>query len=485
MEAIQNPPEGFYFYDTENETVDSAPIRYVAPQETLPLSHSNSLNLELSVIQLSDSFYEEPVHWTSSDPEIATVVSYNGTVTGVKSGTTTITATLAYSGYSKSYTLVVTEIPNGTYYLKNIETGCFADMTTSSPNNGTAVYQYNYSDFEIYQNDDELVEVNFDRNSITKWELKRISGVYYTICISNLSTPYYLSVINGSTNVDVGIVVYTGTVGRYMQWKIEPVHETIDNVQYIKGYKIIPAHTSFKDYVLATATSSSTNNIQLIQGDYIADNGYYRDVWYVLKEYDMDFYAIDDGNRSRQQLPYEDSITHIVSFGGYDDLEIVTQSNATDCKADLDSSEYMIIHAHGDIAAYANIIKLDKDDATYLFSYDSTNLSGQSKYLGSNSNEDYSNLKLVLFMNCHSGETDFNFVSRIVDLGAKNAIGFIGKQDTDKAEEWQVTFWESYCAGNNIDICIRIACAASGILYSDVVVEGNVSDTIFKQTATT
>ena len=30
-----------------------------------------------------------------------------------------------------------------------------------------------------------------------------------------------------------------------------------------------------------------------------------------------------------------------------------------------------------------------------------------------------------------------------------------------------------------------IACAASGILYSDVVVEGNVSDTIFKQTATT
>ena len=178
-------------------------------------------------------------------------------------------------------------------------------------------------------------------------------------------------------------------------------------------------------------------------------------------------------------------ITDIVSFGGYNDLEIVTQSNATDCKADLNSSEYMIIHAHGDIVSYANIIELDKYGDTCLFSYDSINLSGQSKYLGSNSNEDYSNLKLVLFMNCHSGETDFNFVSRIVDLGAKNAIGFIGKQDEDKAEEWQQVFWKTYCAGNTIDTCIRIACAESGILYSDVVVGGNVSNTIWKQTTST
>jgi len=94
-------------------------------------------------------------------------------------------------------------------------------------------------------------------------------------------------------------------------------------------------------------------------------------------------------------------------------------------------------------------------------------------------------LKLVLFMNCHSGETDLNFVSRVVSLGAKNAVGFIGQQNEFAAEYWQMAFWEAYCAGNDIETCVRVACDDTNIIISDVVIGGNINNTIYYQTSQT
>ena len=489
FEKVENPPEGFYFYDTEYGNMDNFPSRYVAPRETLALSSSNSLDLELSVIQLSDSFDTEPVNWTSSNPEIATVVSNTGMVTGVKSGTTTITATLAHSGYSRSYTLHVTEIPNGTYYLKNIETGCFADMTTSSPNSGTAVYQYRF--FEVDGIDDngdgEADRTGVIPNDINKWTIKRYSGVYYTITAADLNASYYLSVKNGSTAVDVGIVVYTGTVDEYMKWRIEPVYathkagtpdDTSDDIEYQMGFKIMPKHTAYKDYVLATATSSALNEIQLLQGDYM-DNDSYRDVWNVIEEFDMAIYGIDDTEYNGHD--HSVSIEDIRALGAWGTFTERIDSTGTQCRRDLANHDYFIIRTHGNDDYYhATAVQLEKNGDAYLFSHEVSGMSEDSDYI--HDSDDFGDLKLALWVGCetgYGGTVGFNLPVRTVARGARTSIGFNVEILCGQASSWTEKFWKCYLAGNSVELSAEVASTASGVQYSAVVICGDEDMTIY------
>ena len=136
----------------------------------------------------------------------------------------------------------------------------------------------------------------------------------------------------------------------------------------------------------------------------------------------------------------------------------------------------MIIRAHGEIDSSINRILLNEEETEVLYSY------GHPSNISDNYLDDsveYENLKLVLFMNCHSGEESYNFADRIWDLGARNAIGFVGTQNKDAADNWEKVFWEAYCAGNSIETCVRVACDNTIIPYSSVVISGNPENTVY------
>jgi hypothetical protein len=212
------------------------------------------------MLKLAPTFYSgtsinQDFYWYSSNTLKATVNSSTGEVTGVSPGTVTITGRKTYNGtyYYVTYTVIVTEIPNGTYFLKNKQTSDYAKVKSGTMTNGQSVVQY-----------------DFDSDLPERWifKLDNLSG-YYSIKSANSSNSYYMCVANNSTALDHPIVIRSATestLSSGMKWKVE---DGTDG-----AYKIIPKTGENLGYVLATSTSAGTNDAALIQGDYVVNNSY-------------------------------------------------------------------------------------------------------------------------------------------------------------------------------------------------------------------
>ena len=260
LESIASPPDGVILYDTSTNAYTINPTRYIAPEEALSL---DGLNLTFAVY--SGITNQQAVHWFSSDTSKATVDYDSGTVTGVSGGTVTITARRYLNGAYRtaSYSLVVTEVANGTYFLKNKQNSDYARVK-----NGTM------------SNNQNAVQYDLDGSDYERWffRLNNFTGYYSIKSVASPSTTsYYLAVKDDSNALDHQIVIRSATESTLtdgMKWKVE---------QTTSGaYKIIPKTGEANDYVLATGSSLGTNNVNLVQGDYIQNNSY-RDEWFLLK----------------------------------------------------------------------------------------------------------------------------------------------------------------------------------------------------------
>ena len=190
------------------------------------------------------------VTWTSSNASVATVNS-GGTVTFVGGGRTTITASTMVNSISQSisYTLDVKVLNDGTYFLRNIESGLYADMEGTTVSSGVPVEKW-----------------TFDGSDSEKWNFTHLGANVYTITIGSNSS-YYMGVASGAVNDEPGIVLYTGTVTDRMKWKVERGNA---------GYKIVSYLNS--GYVLAVDTDGTSPGENLILGDW-RDNTSYKDEW--------------------------------------------------------------------------------------------------------------------------------------------------------------------------------------------------------------
>jgi hypothetical protein len=261
-------PKDVLFYSAASGYIVTNQQRYIAPKQVQTIQ---DLDLMVGVID-ADNINQNGI-W-SVTPSNTDCLSYNsstGTITGIKATTTgvTVTCTRYISGTScsDSYTMHVTEIANGTYLLNNKQNSCYAKVKDGTLSNNQNAVQY-----------------ELDTTDSEKWifNLDNLSGYYTIKSKASEGTSYYLQVYNNSTQNDT-VIVLQAYSGNYFplgaQWRVERVHET--------AFKIIPRTGESpdgirEDYVLATDTSNSNNNVNLVQGDYV-DNTSYRDEWYLAQ----------------------------------------------------------------------------------------------------------------------------------------------------------------------------------------------------------
>lgn len=283
---------GIYLYDTQNRQVVTTPTKYVAPGETRTLS-----GMSLACIAYSPWTIDQSFTWTIDqsltwDTSYRASVSSSGAVTGLcatDGNTLYITAQKAVNGYDRtaSFKLLVTEIPNGTYYLKNKETERHADIRGASMADGTVIHQYAYNG-----------------GASQRWTFTHLGDGTYSIKSANSTTAYYLGVSGDSEENNAPIVLRTGAITDGMKWAVTKTDSF--------AYKIMPKTGVTYSRVLAVGWYAvNTDSIALQQRDYVgsaASNDNFQDEWYIASSVDIgmstDNYTSGCPNKERQSYRY-------------------------------------------------------------------------------------------------------------------------------------------------------------------------------------
>ena len=111
-------------------------IRVLRPGERMTLSEAN---LVASFVSLKTNYAAQT--WSSSDTSVAMVNSSTGTVTALSDGQSTMTVKVFFYGtsYTKTYTIVVIPLPDGTYFIKNREFDRYLQINDNdAPNYNTS-----------------------------------------------------------------------------------------------------------------------------------------------------------------------------------------------------------------------------------------------------------------------------------------------------------------------------------------------------------
>ena len=217
--------------------------------------------------KVSLNTYPEDAHsldvwtdWSCSNGNIT--VSERGYVTGKEGGTTaTLNFTDRITGASNSCTVTVLDVAEGTFFIKNRQTGCFAQSANATPATGVRVQQH-----ALNGNDEQ------------KWVLDHLGDGYYSIRFLLYNGGYYyLSVKDDSTAVDHPLEIrksLKADLTDSMKWKFVATSSG--------AYKIVPKSGESLGYAVVTDTSAATNGAAVLQGRYVANTSY-RDEWYLIQ----------------------------------------------------------------------------------------------------------------------------------------------------------------------------------------------------------
>ena len=407
IERISIAPSGVILYNTTTGSMISGATKYVAPEETLSLS---SMSLAIGVYS-SVSIDQVPDSWNTSSTAYASVDQATGAVTGVSKGTVTISAVV--DGDTASYTLNITEIPNGIYLLQNKQTGCYVDIYGPTIANGTTIHQW-----------------AFNGGKPQKWKFTHLGDGYYSIRQTYSNASYYLGVKNDSTTVDSDIVLRNGSITNGMKWKVETTSSG--------AMKLIPKIGESSGYVLATSTSNATNGAKLIQGAYVSNTSY-RDEWYLqpINDYSLVYLGYSDLALYMPGLITEatTALSNNAGATGY----TTTSITKNEFLFQLATSSFFNIITHGD--------EPDQLILTGETVFEMSELSA----LNSNA---LSSIKFACITACNSGEGEANTnntVNALYNMGAQCVVGFIDKVEFDGGNMWTVELVKSLSLGNTVE----------------------------------
>lgn len=372
-------------------------VRVLRPGESMTLAEAN---LTASFVSRGTNYAEQT--WSSSDTSVATVNSSTGTVTALSDGQSTIKVQVFFAGnfYSKTYTMAVIPLPDGTYFIKNREYDKFL--------------QINDGDAPNYNTTGEIMEQwEFDGGAYQMWTLKSLNNGYYEI-ISAKSTKALSVAEDDVSSTDVSLVQETDLGATRQQWKIS----TTDSGYY----KIKPRSSEGLDDDLVMAVGAGVldglNGTNIEQRVY-TDDGDYKDEWQICNFDTSLLMAIEDvDGAARDEYfalteEYLETVNNsIISAASTIEFSECTVTNMI---SHLKSSDVFMIHTHGDKDRF----KIG--DGIWIT-------------MQNLQNADLSNIDLAVLLTCKTGK-DFNrshienndpqnIVEQMVVCGAETVIGF-------------------------------------------------------------
>ena len=323
--------------------------------------------------------------WSTSSSTVATVDGETTKITPQNCGTAIITVRVYGTQLSTNITVTFKMIEDGTYFLRNLQTGLYGDIQNGTMSSGNEVEQQ-----------------TFDGANTQKWLFTHIGSNVYTIR-STKNSSYYLGIQNDSTADGANIVLRTGTVTNGMKWKVEKANQ---------GYKIV----SYSDpiMVLCTYSSSATAGQKLILSDY-ENNTSYRDEWFISPVHSFALMALDENGQARNA--YFEPVHTLVDqyFSAYVYEDFYSSCSKDTMKSIMSEYSIFVVHTHGSKTGF------------YL---SSSNPLSMSEISGS----DLSNLKFALLLTCNTGK-DYslshitnnnpqNIIEQMVICGAETVVGF-------------------------------------------------------------
>jgi len=404
--TIQNT---IIFYDKEKKVLSLNPVRYIAPEESKTCA---GLKLYASFVSVYTN--EQDIVWSVGDADIAVIDAATGKITGnTPSAVTAVNASMTYNGttYSRSYTMNVTAVPNGTYYLRNKETALYADIYNQTAANGITVQQWEFS------GDDSQ-----------KWKVTHRGDGTYTIRTAATTSYVYMGVSGNSVASGANIVLCTGTVEDGMRWIIQTTASG--------AYRFIPKSGESANLVLtALGSNPSGNGATLQQRTYINDV-YYEDEWKIIYTGNVNFYALKHSDGGLRSDYFEYAKYWFRREDGNAFSNVTTQYAEAWSKeamiAALQNYNVFFIHTHGNKTAF----QIGSNN-TLLTMWDINE-------------EDFSNLEIALLLTCNTG-VDFdeshitnnspvNIIEAMVIQGAETVIGFSETTYVDDCNQFAEDF---------------------------------------------
>ncbi len=448
FEKIDSPNTKILVYYTSTGSLVTAPTNAIVVGNTRTLAQLN-----LTVAVSSPLTNSQTVTWESSDTTIASVNSSTGAVTTEKEGTVTIVAKKQINGttYVASTVLKVIPFVDGTYYIKNVQHGKFAQLDAGAEDKtsfGVSIEQW-----------------TFGASTEQKWILTSMNNGYYKIM--SAKSGLVLSVPAGSEateNITLVQETYSASSQIRQQWK---VYQTANGSYCIKSRT---ADLNNVNLVMCVATGEVDGTT--IQQRTYEDNTSYKDEWYVHRVgTNVAMLGVPSSSEHDHVSPFGSYMT-ILSEGGHEGFNVIYQDSVTLGAAinALAQSDIFISRSHGEGD--------EEDKTSWIYLYNEVVTTGSVlssedlyDYTTNTAKVNLSGVTLVMFVGCQTGYGGAgapNLVNAAHDAGADFAVGFKMRVDCTAASKWAEYFCMYFANGYSVADAADMAQEASDDLYADI-----------------
>ncbi len=247
---VENPPSGFFLYDTASGRRVITATRYMSLNQIKRIS-----NFDLVTVRYSADTNSQALLWTTSDESQGPLGWSNNIQIKTYIPTVEIIRGTDLGGKYVQITIIVSDIEEGGYRIRNVNNGKYADILNQNLSEGTNIHQW-----DRHSGESQLW--NFRINS---------RDGYYYIMNAKGGEVYCLGVQNNSTseNAQIVLAVPNGTDGT--KWKVNGSAH---------GSYVLRPKTGGSDKVLVMDFAGSANGIPLKQKTYTNDTNYI-DEWYL------------------------------------------------------------------------------------------------------------------------------------------------------------------------------------------------------------
>ncbi|MBQ3214730.1 MAG: DNRLRE domain-containing protein [Oscillospiraceae bacterium] len=236
--------------NTTNGLPSTNAVRYIFPDETVTIADMNFM-----VSYVNPGTASPRVYWIidSGNTRTASVVKNSGNVSGVSEGKITVKAYVQPTGidgttyYSSAFTVKVIP-PEGTYYIKNKQTGFHMGL------------------FDTYPENYFVTDLNYSGSATQRWVFDYLGNGLYSIKSADSSLGY-LGIEGNSTSAGANVVLKSSVT----RWYIEKNNRGT--------FTFMPYNSTSNNLVMAVPT-----NADPLQQHTYTNNGDLRDGWVIYNK---------------------------------------------------------------------------------------------------------------------------------------------------------------------------------------------------------